>query len=385
MFDALLDGVKVAGAVGALRIHATYQPSAGSGAKVSPPTYPNERKYLTENRYLSGEKRETVVVDSVQSQANRLEEALVAAIEDGLLSLPHLVTSADVDGTLFRVTSLDAPHRSPDAYFRDSQTIDGVPFDDSEIGQRLREASERNARSLYTYSPTDLVLGVWDSQRGGRGLRLPRAYTSEMIGLDPLEGRRAAGRLDPYNMPSTEVFMADGDRSNWALTAEELGKSSKPKKGKTSNVNHGNALASDAPGGFAVKEVQRLAIVSLKVLRRLNFPEGGERSPEVDQAARVVLAALVILGDRLAFSDSTLFLRSGCDLVLENEHAEWIGRGGPTLVELPSPHAAIELFRQAVEHAESVGLHFAEPVQLVPKANLMSLLRLTFSSAAAEE
>lgn len=387
MFDELLDGVKVGGASGALRIRASYQPTGGSGAKVSPPTYPGDRKgdwsYLSERRYLGGELTDTVLIDAVQSQANRLEEALIDAIDDGLVVVPYLVTEADIDGVAFRVTSLDAPHRSPDAYFRDSETNDGTAFDESPVGRSLRTVTERDALPLYRQSPTDLVLGVWDSQRGGRGLRLPRAYTSEMIGIAPSEGVRAAGRLDPYNIPTTEVFMEDGAPSNWSMDSSLI--KGKSKKGKTSEINHGNALAPHAPGGFAVTEVQRLAVVSLKVLRRLRFPDGDRRSPEVDAAARAVLAALTILGDRLAFSDSTLFLRSGCDLALETESAEWIGRGASRPVPMPNPAEAIDLFRQAVAHAESLGLSFAEPVVLRPKANLRALLAQSFATPAKED
>jgi CRISPR-associated protein Csb1 len=389
MLDRLLAGVAVGGEVGALRITATYQPTGGSGAKVFPPTYPGEKKgeskYLLEIRYLDGSATETVLIDSVQSQANRLEEALVDAIDGGLVRLPFIETAADIGGIAFRVTTLDAPHRSPDAYFRDSETAGGTAFDDSEVGQALRAADERNARALYRHSPADLVLGVWDSQRGGRGLRLPRAYTSEMIGLSPQAGMRAAGRLDPFNIPTTEVHYADGDPSVWSLDSGSLPKSVKSKKGKTSNVNHGNALASDAPGGFAVSEVHRTAVLSLKVLRRLRFPDAGEISPAADVAARAVLAAIAIVGDRVAFADSTLFLRSGCDLAVESEHAEWIGRNGSERVAVPSVSEAVGLFGDAVAHAESLGLSFADPVHLVPKANLRKLLEQTFTTPAAED
>lgn len=391
MFEVLLKGVTTNGETGALRITSTYQPTAGHGAKIFPPTYkPDPKlnpKYLFEHRYVDGERLEIVLIDSVQSQANRLEEGLVAAVDDSLVALPYLETSADIDGTPFRVTSLDAPHRSPDAYFRDSQTADGTPFDDSPVGKALRSADERNARAIYRYSPTDLVLGVWDSQRGGRGLRLPRAYTSEIIGLSPERGSRGAGRLDPYNIGKTDLHVVDGDRSKWALNAEDLPKGFKTKPSKPSEINHGNALAHalDAPGGVSVLEIRRTAIISLKVLRRLRFPDQGAVSAEADIAARAVLAALAILGDRLAFADSTLFLRSGCDLVVEHEKAEWVGRSGSVAIEVPDVDEALALYHQAVAHAESRGLSFADPVRLEPKANLRSLLALTFASPAAEE
>ena len=117
----------------------------------------------------------------------------------------------------------------------------------------------------------------------------------------------------------------------------------------------------------------------------LRFPDGDQRSPDVDAAARTVLAALTIMGDRLAFSDSTLFLRSGCDLSLVSESAQWVGRGEPISVPLPSPGDAIALFKQAVGHAASLGLEFAEPVLLRPKANLHALLALSFSTPAQED
>jgi CRISPR-associated protein Csb1 len=206
-----------------------------------------------------------------------------------------------------------------------------------------------------------------------------------MIGLRPEAGERAAGRLDPYNIQSTEVHYSKEDPTTWATEASSLPKGVKATKGKTSNVNHGNALASNAPGGFAVASVQRTAVLSLKVLRRLRFPDGQVASAEVDNAARAVLAALAIVGDRMAFADSTLFLRSGCDLVVESERAEWIGRGGPREVEVPSVEGALALFAQAVACAESLGLRFSEPVRLEPKANLRALLALTFSKPPSDE
>ncbi len=72
-------------------------------------------------------------------------------------------------------------------------------------------------------------------------------------------------------------------------------------------------------------------------------------------------------------------------MVLETESAEWIGSGGPTAVELPSVAEAVDLFNTAVAHASSLGLNFAEPVRLEPKANLRSLLALTFTTSAIDD
>ena len=383
MFEGLLDGCKPGGAIGALRIKASYRPTGGEGTKVAPPTYPLADRYIRDQRYRDGHLQDAVLIDSVQSQANRTEEALRDALDDGRVKLPYLEVAAEIDGLPFRVTSLDAPHRSPDAYFRDAETDEGVAFDSSPVGQALRKATERSARALYQHSPVDLYLGVWDSQRGGRGLRLPRAYTSEMVGFGPSEGKRGAVRTDPYNIPTFEIYQADNDKSNWSVNAGDI--KGKAKKTKTSEINHGSVPAKDSPGQFSVSDVERTAVISLKVLRRLRFPDDGNASPDVDAAGRAALAALALLGDRLAFADSTLFLRSSCDLNLTSESAEWVGIGDPVSVALPTVQEAFALFKQAVEHAESLGLKFAEPVQLVPKANLRGLLSLTFASPAAED
>jgi len=70
-----------------------------------------------------------VLVDSVQSQANRLEEALLSAVRELVIDLPYL--TVDFAGKelagIGEITSFDAPHRVYDAILRDS-LLDGEPF-----------------------------------------------------------------------------------------------------------------------------------------------------------------------------------------------------------------------------------------------------------------
>lgn len=380
IYDRLVEGCSRGSRIAAIRIIADYAPTGGLTTKVFPPTYP-EQGYLIEERFVEGVKRGAVVLDSVPSQANRLEEALLEAAESGEISLPYIEVAAQVEGGNFRVTSLDAPHRSPDAYFRDAQTAEGVAFDKSPVGRQLRQADDRHARAFYEHSPTDLVLGMWDSQRGGRGLRLARAYSSEVVALDPVAGKRAAGRLDPYNMQGGEVFYDKDDPSNWSFDPKRLATTAKVAKGKPSNVNHGNALASNAPGGVAVTSIARTAVISLAVLQRLRFPtDDGTGDPATNAAGRAVLAALAMLGDRLAFSGAGLFLRSGCDLVMSTERIEWIRSGAePESFELDVTGAR-ELFARAVAEAAARGLTFADDVvRLEPAANLRELIEINLT------
>src|SRR5262245_57147901 len=108
------------GGVSALRVVTHLEPSGGPGDKVSPAT--SERgKYATEKRVTKDETVEAVLLDSVQSQANRMEAALLDAFRRGDCELPVLEVTIPRSAGPTIVTSLDAPHRVFDAIFRDSQ------------------------------------------------------------------------------------------------------------------------------------------------------------------------------------------------------------------------------------------------------------------------
>jgi CRISPR-associated protein Csb1 len=146
LYERLARGASLEGEDAAVRIRASYVPSGGSTTKVFPPTYPHpngqrgQSTYLVEQRYVDGESVPTVLLDSTQSQANRCEEAL------SYVDVPHLVLDVDAGGTAFSITSLEAPHRSRDAYFRDSLLADSKEkFDESPVGAALASATDRPA------------------------------------------------------------------------------------------------------------------------------------------------------------------------------------------------------------------------------------------------
>ncbi len=117
----------------ALRRRQVLQPVGGKGDKIFPPTYPGEGKnapprHVFEKRRIGDREIWCVLVDSVQSQANRLEESLLDAINDNI-TIPHVVvdfSGSDLAGVT-QITSLDAPHRVYDAILRDSLTADTPP------------------------------------------------------------------------------------------------------------------------------------------------------------------------------------------------------------------------------------------------------------------
>jgi CRISPR-associated protein Csb1 len=226
----------ISGQAAAIRCRTILQPAAGVGTKVFPPTH-SGGVYATEQRRLPvkdkpGETRvvECVLLDSVQSQANRIEDALQQAIDDGKLKMPLIVvnfgnTVADVQ----RVTSLQAPHRAADAILRDSLTERAdekgkpLPFRKSAIGEAITNSSLANATGLFRYCPHALILGVWDSTgpKGGLGAKFARALVSEIVGIDAAYGVRTGSRIDPLQIAKQAGPLFRRPDGTWTLNASE--------------------------------------------------------------------------------------------------------------------------------------------------------------------
>jgi len=113
--DALKD--LVAGDAVAIRGTAVLQPAGGPGDKVFPPSHSVDKnarepgaKYAFEMRRVDGREIRCVLIDSVQSQANRMEEALEALWAQELIALPVIaVDFSKCAPDVGVVTSLSAP------------------------------------------------------------------------------------------------------------------------------------------------------------------------------------------------------------------------------------------------------------------------------------
>lgn len=210
-----LDEIKtaVSGHDAAFRCVTEYQPAGGTGDKVFPPTYEGG-KYAAEKRVnpQTGEIVDCVLLDSVQSQANRMESALLDAweakrFEPHSLPVVQVKLEFEVKGVskTIRVTSLDAPHRIADALFRDSLYEENgkkVLFRKSSKGRVLDSADLRNATGLFGLCPTALLFGLWDSTgpRGGLGAKFQRAVVSEIVGTNAQPGITTGGKVDHLNI-----------------------------------------------------------------------------------------------------------------------------------------------------------------------------------------
>lgn len=395
----------VAGAA-AIRLRQALEPAGGPGSKVFPPTHEGGQ-YAWETRRVDGQDVRCVLLDSVQSQANRCELALLDALRDGRLRLPLIEARFAEFSDLRSVSTLEAPHRIADAIFRDS-TLDGVPFRDSVIGKAFIESTIRDANGLFRWCPTALVFGMWDStalaQGAGLGTKFQRCITSEIVGFGAQPGVLTKSRRDPLGIKANVPIFAADSGTGWTpfTDAADKDKSGAPmpfrrkpsdtEAGKPSAINHSSVtpslhltekafltVAAGEPirGGVTLDRAELCAVLSLPGLRKLRFPQAdGTPDAARNNAARTVLAALALAA--LALQREQGFdLRSRCLLIPAGAAAcELIAADGRVTPFTLDADAACALFEAARLAAEAAGLEWpSQPVVLEPQPKLIELVR----------
>lgn len=380
----------------AVRLRARLQPAGGPGAKLMPPTYAGDDGpvYVREKRVIDGERFDCVSLDSVASQANRMEEYLLEEIEEGRAEVPTIW----VDQGKFGVhTALGFPHRSFDAWIEDAY-LDGQRFGDTELWEQLASSKRRDLSALMEQSPTSVILGSWASRsKNPQGTaRLPRILTSEIIAVDAEEGERAASRIDVHQISASIPTYAAADGDRFVLDEEQAAQDEKgkpilagagEKRGKPSALGYGNVTPQIAShGGVTARYALQIATISLPAIRECRFPVDGERDHARDIAGRALLLALALR--MLALQVERGYdLRSGCLLVPEEE---------PTF-ELLDPVAATKeswpvlgmdtasLLEAAIAEARKAGLRWQTPgLQLKASDVQLALLERSLAESPAE-
>jgi len=467
----------VSGTAAAFRCVTEYQPAGGPGDKVFPPTY-SGGVYAFENRRINGKVVPCVLLDSVQSQANRMELALLDVWErEEDFSLPVIVVDfsqsklpAEV-GRNWRVTSLEVPHRIADAILRDSKLDNGTLFKDSEYAEKWGASRVHDATALFRLCPTALVFGTWGSPKkpGGLGAKFARAIVSEIIGIDVEFGIRTSSRIDPLGIQKSAGPLYKKRGGGWTRNPDEAeekrvgnktkkilfgpGKGGKPvpydpedaekgkypKEGRPSVAGHGSVTPSFtkytqgaegpdplrlhqfesdyrvhgregemeasahmrssevrayegqiAPGGITMSHALQSTVLSLPGLRRLRFPLEGETvsKPDIDNAARTVLAALALCA-AASTREHGCDLRSRCQLFPTGPIVwELLDKpGGEPTRFLLSAEQAKDLYKEAVENLPG-GLTWKErEIKLKPSEELVELVKRSqeLEMEAAEE
>jgi CRISPR-associated protein Csb1 len=331
---------------------------ANADGLVYPPTY-EQGYHIFRPAWINGEKRDAVILDSVQSQANRIELAILDAYRRKLVEYPEieLVINANTGKEVYSV--LELSHRIYDAVLRMSK-FDGVLFPVSEIGKAVYSARIENASALYTHAPITLALGGWDSHGGGGPLvaKLPRLLTSEIIGLDAQSISRAAVKFDPMDIrkEAGPLFESKDPLRRWEVDKDKAKKGGKP--ADPSNAGFGNIPPELREQGAVITEALQTSLVSCTAVRRIRFGKMDETYDDKrDLAGQVAVVALALFG-LVAQMESGYYLRSGCNLFPVHEpKLEIVGRTLEEVDTYPTNvDETLKALNQALVDAETQGL-----------------------------
>lgn len=373
-FKTLLDALKPGNAT-TLTSVTELEPAAGPHVAIAPARYTSTRTkdpvYAYEDRFVNGERVTTVLIDSKSSQANRVEEALAMAINDGhpiLSKMPRVEVSYEMDGQTKVFSDLDLPHRLFDAHIR-AGLVGEVPVTEYPEYVAARNSSPSDAWDIFHLSPTTVLFGGWDSHRRSRQGRYPSVLVGEIIGVladqdseTPREARHSGARIDPVAMGlnmSVAQMVDIVERQQGELGKNVTDKLAK-KTLKASELGFGAIPPSTGViSGIATKRIIRSHVLSFPLLRRLRFGKGVVG----DTAIRALLAAVLLNG--LARSDSELHLRANTHLT-EAAFPE-VGltlRGGERLAfDALTIEATDTLLQEAYAHAaREAGVEWAGQV-----------------------
>jgi len=289
-------------------------PVEGAGSPFFPPTFADSSQNRRDSGYnvdVLGDGTKVALVDSVGSQANRMESVFLQA-KDGEPENPRscLVPQIEImygDGK--SVSILKTGHRLGDAIIRSS-----------ELNVKASAAfnaflNQGDAAPIAKLAPTSLVFGVWDSR--GTQAKLPRIVQSTIRAEDVDTLTRSAQYEPPLDYAALDVFTPERQAKEEGKEGSQLAK-----RGFVhvpAVKTHGGIIARGA--------IRRDVTVNLVALRRLD----GENA----RALRRYVLGLALVA---ATAPMDGFLRAGCLLTPDpDEDGEWlrVGRGGDrTSVEL---------------------------------------------------
>jgi len=240
------DNLIAADGPAALVVRERLIPAEGADAVFFPATFADIGYNIDWENPKERTGRNICLVDSVGSQANRIEPMFKEQPYAALV--PQIVIKAGEK----EINLLDAGHRAGDAITRCSALKD-------ELNAAFQAILKKNnAMPLAKIAPTSIVFGVWDSR--DTQAKLPRLIASTIRAYDVRKLTRSATYLSPFDYASANVF-----------TEEEKQKAEGDDKNALSKRGFVNALATGSHGGvIAEGGIRRDAVLALSALRLLN-------------------------------------------------------------------------------------------------------------------
>ena len=239
----------------ALVFQRQLMPVEGENSWIFPPTFAqsdteddedegNGGHYQIEN-LPDDQRRNVCVIDSVGSQANRMEP-LFKQEEYKALVPQHTVKMKSGES----VSILDAGHRAADAVVRFSERLGPKLWEAFELYKKNADCS-----ALARLAPTSLVFGVWDSR--ATGVKIQRIVRSVIRAYNVTKAKRSATYQPAYDYIGDESISSEHDKGSG-------------KKNPLSQEGFKYSLATATDGGVLVRgEIRQEAIINLVALRTL--------------------------------------------------------------------------------------------------------------------
>lgn len=268
--------------VAALVIQTELRPISGN--VIFPPTYAGTKKGDSSRYNLNATRHgKRVVVDSIPSQANRIEPLFMQA------PYRQLVPQLEVTAGVKTANLLEMGHRLADAAIRFTAL-------DTEIAAAFQAYQQGNAVPLAKLGPTSLVFGAWDS-RASRA-KIPRLLNAEIIATDVEDLTRLSQYMPTFEYVDMGLSEKDAEKEKDDKKASELGIAHVPNEGLGGVVVHG--------------AIQRTAVLNLTGLRALHGMDD-----EQTHLLRQYTLGLALLATHAPMDYN---LRQGCQLVTDSAH-----------------------------------------------------------------
>ena len=326
--------------IAALVMRQYLKPVEGDNAVIFPPTYANIG-YNIDILDQPGEFRNVCVIDSVGSQANRMEPLFKTPPYDDLV--PHIKVTVrkqplkgqEKGDLIEEIDLLDVGHRIADAVVRFSDKADV-------ISQAFRSV-QKDAAKMAKLAPTSLLFGCWDSRESQ--VKLPRIIRSTIRAYNVYPLTRAAQYFAPvkhYEEAGVEKVQMDQKVGN-------------TKKGSTIGF-YDNPSSKKGIGGVLLdssSQIIRDTILSLSALRALR-----SESEESTAKLRRYLFGLSLVA---VTAPQNPLLRMGCELTLDSQNpAKW------EIVGCDGKRQTFDLsFERALTYAKTAAKEFG--VEKVPQ------------------
>lgn len=326
----------------------------------------DEERRTPEEAAKAGVIANRCTVDSVPSQANRLEARL---LKYSGTSIPKVTISGSRVGQ-GSIDLLEVGHRVGDAVVRYSKNGDRDGFEPFEAA--LQAYVKGDAAPLAKLAPTSLVFGHWDSRdsatKKSTKSKARRLIRSEIVAFNVQKVTKRSqywSSIDPEVSQELEQILKE---------AKEAAQDNPESKNPASQRGMTDVPAPESPGGvIAFGPIERTAIIALSGVRALaTFKPGTDSGvTEIDAEKTLALRRYLFAIALASAADPGVWdLREGCILVRESK------KDGEKTVADPTAFTVVTVKHSGAEDT------FAAPANGAAKSYLEAAAKAFFGEAA---